>query len=31
LFEQAYCDWAQLRTVTPQAPSLVEVSDGKES
>jgi integrase len=28
LFEQAYCDWAQLRTVTPQAPSLLEeVSD----
>lgn len=24
LFEQAYCDWAQLRTVTPQAPSLIE-------
>jgi len=24
LFEQAYCDWSQLRTVTPQAPSLVE-------
>lgn len=31
LFEQAYCDWAQLRTVTPQAPSLLEeVSDGRE-
>jgi len=24
LFEQAYCDWSQLRTVTPQAPSLVK-------
>lgn len=24
LFEQAYCDWAQLRTVTPTVPPLLE-------